>query len=327
MIRAGWVGASAWFPVFALGIAFSARAASPSDPLSWLERTVQAARSASYAGTFVHTNGDRTSTTRVAHLQVGGEEHERIEPLDGPPHEIVRRNDEMFCYFPDAKTLRLDRRITARFFPAILRASAEAIAANYEVKLGAIERVLGYDCQWIRLEPKDALRFAQRLCAELSTGLVLRAKTFNEQHQVIEQYTFTDLKLGSLVTRNDVRSAFETRTRQWHRDAQPRDEAKSVDTGWAIANLPAGFLKITELRRTLPGRSQPVSQIVLSDGLASVSVFVEPNAAPARTSEASTEDGTTSFFVRPMGENLVTVLGEVPVATAQQVGRSVARRP
>jgi sigma-E factor negative regulatory protein RseB len=100
-----------------------------------------------------------------------------------------------------------------------------------------------------------------------------------------------------------------------------------VDTGWTVGNPPAGFQKVTEIKRTLPGRSQPVSQIVLSDGLATVSIFVEPNGPQARTAESASEDGTTTFFTRPMGENLVTVLGEVPLATAQQVGRSVTRRP
>ena len=321
------MGGPRWIPAIALGVACSAQAGPGSDPVSWLQRAAQAARVTSYAGTFVHTNGDRTSTVRVTHVSVGGEEHERIEPLDGPPHEIVRRNDDMFCYFPDSKTVRLDRRITARFFPAILRSPTESVVASYDVKLGKSESVLGFDCQWIKLEPKDSMRYAQRLCAETNTGLVLRAKTLNERRQVIEQYTFTDLKLGPQVAKADVRSSFEARTKQWHTDKQPREEAKSVETGWAVTNAPAGFLKITELKRTMPGRTQPVSQIVLSDGLVSLSVFVEPNAPPARTSEASTEDGTTTFFVRPMGENLVTVLGEVPLATAQQVGRSVARRP
>ena len=311
----------------ALGFACSAQASPGNDPLAWLQRAAQSARESNYAGTFVHSNGDRTSTVRIGHLNVGGEEHERMEALDGPPHEIVRRNDEMFCYFPDAKTVRLDRRITARFFPSILRSTPEAIAASYHVKLGGIERVLGYECQWIRLDPKDSWRYAQRLCSELSTGLVIRAKTLNEQRQVIEQYTFTDLRLGSQVTRADVRSSFEARVKQWRQDKQPRDESRSVETGWAVTNPPAGFHKLTELKRKLPGRAEPVSQIVLSDGLASLSVFVEPNAAPPRTAEASSEDGTTTFFVRPMGEHLVTVLGEVPLATAQQVGRSVSRRP
>jgi len=325
MIRPAASRARRLVPALAVGIACSAQAA-PNEALTWLERAIQSARTASYAGTFVHTNGDRISTVRITHLNTGGDETERVEPLDGPTHEIVRRNEEMFCYFPDAKTVRLDRRITARFFPSILRGSSETIAQSYDVKLGKSERVLGYDCQWIRLEPKDALRYSQRFCAEFNTGLVIRARTLDEHRHVIEQYTFTDLKLGPHVARSDVRSIFEARVKRWTTDAQPRDEAKSVDTGWIVTDAPRGFQKVTEIKRTMPGRSQPVSQLVYTDGVASVSVFVEPNTAPVRTTEAATEEGTTTFFVRPMGDQVVTVLGEVPLPTAQQIGRSVARR-
>lgn len=320
------LGARRLLPALVLGLACSAQAA-PGDPLVWLQRAAQSARQASYEGTYVHTNGDRTSTVRVTHLNHAGEEHERIEPLDGAnPLEIVRRNDEMFCRFPDAKTVRLDPRITNRFFPAILASPAETIASSYDVKLGKTESVLGFECQWIRLDPKDGMRFAQRLCAEMKSGLILRAKVLNEQRQVIEQYTFTDLKLGSQVHRSDLKQVFRARSRQWIADGQPRDEATSADSGWVITRAPPGFQKVAELKRTLPGRTQPVSQIVLTDGVASLSVFVEPNSAPARTGEAFSEDGTTTFFVRPMGELIVTVLGEVPIAAAQQVARSVARR-
>jgi sigma-E factor negative regulatory protein RseB len=295
--------------------------------MAWLQRAAQAARQASYEGVYVHTNGDRISTVRVTHITGAGEEHERIEPLDGPDTlEIVRRNDEMYCRFPDAKTVRLDPRITNRFFPGILAAPAETIAASYDVKLGKTERVLGYECQWIRLDPKDGLRFPQRVCSEMNSGLVLRAKVLNGERQVIEQYSFTDLKLGPQVGRTDLKSIFRARNRQWLSDGSPRDEASNAETGWAVTRAPAGFNKVAELKRTLPGRSQPVSQIVLTDGLATLSVFVEPNPSPPRTAEASSEDGTTTFFVRPMGDQLVTVLGEVPLATAQQVARSVSRR-
>ena len=326
MISAQVPGLRRMLPAIAAGLAWSVQAAPP-DPLSLLQRAAQASRQVNYEGTYVHTNGERTSTVRVSHVNAGGEEHERIQPLDGAAIEIVRRNDEMFCRFPDAKTVRLDPRITARFFPGILGATAESIAASYEVKLGNTERVLGYECQWIRLEPRDALRYSQRICSEIGTGLILRARTLNEQKVVIEHYSFTDLKLGQQVANHDLKSIFRARNRQWFSDGQQRDEVASADTGWTVASLPAGFRKVTELKRTLPGRAQPVSQLVLTDGLASVSVFVEPNVTPGRVAESSSEDGTTTFYVRPMGENLVTVLGEVPLATAQQVGRSVARRP
>jgi len=326
MTSPGTHGLRRVFPALAVGLACAAQAA-PSDPLAWLQRASQAARQASYEGTYVHTNGDRTSTIRITHVNSGAEEHERVEPLDAATHEIVRRNDEMFCRFPDAKTVRLDPRITARFFPAIVAQPAETIAASYDVKLGKTERVLGFECQWIRLEPRDALRYAQRLCSEVGTGLILRSKTMNEQGQVIEQYTFTDLKLGAQVARTDLKSIFRARNRQWLTDGQPRDEVASAQTGWALSKPPSGFHKVTELKRTLPGRAQPVSQLVFSDGLATLSVFVEPNTAPARSAEASSEDGTTTFYVRPLGDHLVTVLGEVPLATAREVARSVARRP
>jgi sigma-E factor negative regulatory protein RseB len=318
-------------PALALGVACSAQAATGSDPAALLQRASQAARNASYAGTFVHTNGDRTSTVRITHTTVNGEEHERVEALDGPSYEIVRRNDDMLCYYPDAKTVRLDRRITAKFFPAIGSVPQVAISGSYDVKLGKTERVLGFDCQWIHLDPRDALRYSQRLCSEMATGLILRAKTLDREHRVIEQYTFTDLKLGPQAARGDIKSIFEARVKTWTTDAQPREEAKGADTGWTVANPPAGFQKVAELRRTMPGKPQPVSQLIFSDGIVTLSVFVEPNGAaggtPPRTAEASNEDGTTTFFTRPMGENVVTVLGEVPLATAQQVARSVSRRP
>ncbi len=317
-----------WLPALAFGVACGVQAAPPAaDPLAWLNRAVQASRNASYAGTYVHTNGDRTSTVRVTHVMVGGEEHERIEPLDGPPHEIVRRNDEMFCYFPDAKTVRLDRRINAQFFPSILRGAPESLAASYAMSLGKTERVLGYDCQWINLEPKDAMRYAQRLCAEVGTGLVVRAKSLNSLQQVIEQYTFTELRLGNQVARSDAKSIFQARVKRWTTDAQPRDEARTVDTGWMVEKLPRGFRKVIEIKRSFPGRAVPVSQLIFTDGIASLSVFIEPMGTPARTAEASSEEGTTTFYARPMGDQLVTVLGEVPLAAARQVGQSVARRP
>ncbi len=319
--------ARAWLPALALGFTAGAVAGPHQEPLAWLQRAANAARTASYSGTFVHTSGERTSTVRIAHAIIDGVEHERIEPLEGPEREIVRRGEEMVCYFPDSKTMRLDRRVSARYFPSIFRGTPEAIAENYTLKLGNVERILGMDCQWIRLDPKDKLRFAQRLCAEVSTGLLLRARTLNDRKQVIEQYTFTDLRLGPQMARSDVKPVFQSRVKQWITDAQPRDEAKGADTGWEVTKPPAGYRKIGELRRTLPGRQRPVSQIVLSDGLASISVFVEAAGLPSRPAEAAAEQGTTSFFVRPAGDHVVTVLGEVPIEAAQQVGRSVSKRP
>ena len=310
-------------PALALGFACNAHSAAPNDAMVWLSRAAAAAREATYEGVYVHVNGDRISTVRIAHVNQALEEHERIEPLDGAGVEIVRRNEERYCRFPD-KTVKLDPRVTNRFFPGILAGSAETIATSYEVTLGPTERVLGYECQWIKLDPRDELRFAQRVCAESATGLIVRAKVLNSQRHAIEQYTFTELKIGA--ARSDLRSIFKARSRQWVSDGQARDETSSAETGWMPAKVPFGFQKVAEMKRTLPGRPAAVAQIVLSDGVASLSVFVEP-APTARRVETASQEGTTAFYSRPEGDQVVSVLGEVPLATAQLVARSVTRRP
>jgi sigma-E factor negative regulatory protein RseB len=313
-------------PWLAIGLAAPALAAPGEDPVAWLQKATVSARETTYAGTVMHVIGDRAMTSRVTHLFTGGAEHEKIESLDGPRREIVRHNDEMQCFYPDAKTVRMDRRVSARFFPSLLNGSPQALAEHYKLSLGAVDRVLGKECQWIHLDPRDALRFAQRLCAELSTGLLLRAQTLGARQQVVEQFTFTDLRLGSQVPRGELKSTFYAQSKDWRRDNQPLEEAKSVSTGWVVASPPPGFRLMAELQRRMPSKPQPVSQLVFSDGIATMSVFVEPLNNPRRATEAVNEDGALSVFVRPLGEHLVTVLGEVPGPAVQQAGRSVAKQ-
>ncbi len=320
---------AAVLPALALVAAMPARAADPEpgvDPLTWLQRAAAAARETTYAGTIVHMQGARTSTSRITHVNISGSEHERIESLDGPRREIVRRDDQLQCYFPDAKTVRYDRRVSGRFFPSLVAGPVDALPSSYRLSLGQVERMGGQECQWVLLEPKDALRYAQRLCAELGTGLLLRAQTLGAKGQVLEQYAFADLRVGRDVSRGEVKSTFVAQSKSWRRDVQaPPVPARPGSAGWTVGAPPPGFRLVGEMLRTLPHRPAPVTQFVLSDGIAAMSVFVEAATGPKRTAEAVNRDGALSVFVRPVGDHVVTVLGEVPPAAAQQAGRSVAK--
>lgn len=318
---------AAVLPALALLAGLPAASAPVDEALAWLEKVSNSARQTTYAGTVLHVAGDRASASRITHLFIGGVEHERIEWLDGPRREIVRRNDELQCFYPDEKTIRMDKRVSARFFPSLLTGAPATIAESYRLRLGKVERVAGQECQWIHLEPRDMLRYAQRLCAELASGLLLRARTLGPKGEVLEQYTFTDLRLGPLVSRSELKSVFHAQSKDWRRDSQPLDDARPVNTGWAVDKLPSGFSLVGEMFKKFPNRPHPVSQLVYTDGLATMSVFVEPMPTPPRAAESLDGEGDLSIFARPMGDSLVTVIGEVPPAAAQQVGRSVSRRP
>ena len=298
----------------------------PSEGTEWIDRIAKSARELPYTGVFIQQTADGMSTSRITHLvDRHGVELEKLEMLDGPQTEIIRRNEEMFCYHPEAKTVRIDRRISGRFFPSLISSNSKSITENYTVSLGNIERVAGVDCQWVILQPKDAMRYMQKLCAELSTGLLLRARLYNDRNQVLEQFMFTQLDLSRSVARISLRSQFE-QLPGWQMTESTKPNG-SIETGWRVANLPAGFKKVAEMIRTLVGRPAPVSQLVFSDGLSHVSVFVEPMMGNTQTSGARmTDDSPIAFAMRPVADHQITVMGEVPVAAVQAIADSVMQK-
>lgn len=295
--------------------------------LEWLDRISRSARELPYSGVFVHQTAEGASTSRISHLvDRFGVEHEKLELLDGPLTEIIRRNDEMICYRPDSRTASVDRRATGRFFPSLISGSAKSIADNYRVKLGNIERIAGFECQWVILEPKDALRYMHKLCADVGTGLLLRAKLFNDRKQMVEQFMFTQLDVSRALARQSLKSRYEQAQAGWQTQYAVKS-AKDTDTGWQAVNLPAGFKKIMEMTRNLAGRPAPVSHLVYSDGVLNVSVFVESvQTAPNSITSVVAEDGPTSFALRAVADHQVTVIGEVPLATVQTIAGGVSRR-
>lgn len=299
----------------------------PLDGREWLDRIAKSARELPYTGVFIQQTADGVSTSRITHMvDRQGVELEKLEMLDGPQTEIIRRNDEMFCYHPDAKTVRVDRRISGRFFPSLISGDPKAITENYRVTLGSVERVAGFDCQWVIIEPKDAMRYMQKLCAELGTGLLLRARLYNDRNQMLEQFMFTQLDLSRSLAKHSLRSRFE-QLPGWQTTDSAKPAKTTSDTGWKVAHLPVGFKKVAEMIRTLVGRPAPVSQLVFSDGLSHVSVFVEPMRGDPQTSGARmTDDSPIAFAMRPVADHQVTVMGEVPVAAVQAIADSVMQK-
>jgi sigma-E factor negative regulatory protein RseB len=236
----------------------------------------------------------------------------------------------MYCFQPDSKTVRLDRRMTGKFFPSLVSGAPDVILANYKLRLGKVERIGGHDCQWVILEPRDALRFLQKLCAEVQTGLLMRAKTLNERGQIVEQFSFTQLLMGKAALReagvSQLKSRVAQKTPGWQTDDASRRSVMPGETGWSVASPPTGFRLITELKRIMPGKSEPVSHLVFSDGLAAISVFIEPLGAKASGVSRAAEEGMVSYAMRSVANHQVTVLGEVPVATAQNLANGVAPR-
>lgn len=322
-------------------LAFSAKAENAESPsekreaLAWLRKIQSAAQKLNYSGTFVYQQANQMRTSRVTHVLDGKNEIEKLEILDGKPREYIRNNEEVICYVPEAKTLLVEKRITHDIFPAILAANPTDLTEFYDVKKDASGRVAGRECQAIVLEPKDNLRFGYRLWADKSTGLLLRAQTLNEKRDVVEQIAFTEISIGN-IDRNRAKTSFPN-TNSWHVENATMSQVSL--SGWTVKSLPLGFRKIREVKRLVsdasaaantastslhpaaPPNQREVAQMVFSDGLAAISVFIEPG-SQSRT-EGSMQQGAMNIMGKRYGDFWLTIVGEVPSAAIRQVANSI----
>ena len=318
------------WPVIFLGLSAVNLAAAENgdsqDGLTWLKKLAGASNQVNYLGTFVYQRRGLSETSRIVHyVNPAGGVFEKLETLDGSAREVIRTNDQVTCYLPTTKTVLIEQR-DARLLPAILPENLAGIMESYTVKTGPRDRVAGHECQIVMLEPKDSLRYGRQFCVEVRSGLPLRVRTVGGKNEAVELFTFTQLKIGGSFSRDKVKSKYSAKSRHWRVDRTALNVSEqAADTGWVVNNQPPGFKKLMEVRRSIAGRAGSVAQIVFSDGLAAISVFIEsmPKARPA---QVLTHQGAVNIYTRSFADHMVTVLGEAPAATVMQIAESLELR-
>jgi len=297
-----------------------------------LRKMGSAARSLNYSGVYLYQHGPTMEAFRVLHLFDAGGEQERREALDGVAREFVRNNDQIVCYVPDHKPFALDRKVANKFFPGLIPDQASDVLANYSFKRGEMERVAGYDCQSIMLDPRDKLRHPHRLCVEPNSGLMLKSVTFSpEEHEVVEQFSFSEIEIGGQIDKRLLKPTLASKAATTD-SAQSNHAAPAVPAlaqgattapvpttlpppPFVAVNLPSGFRMVKEMQTMMPGRNGPVQQYLYSDGLASVSVFLE--LASSNPISLPLKQGRFSFYSRQVDGWRITAVGEVPPRTVQ----------
>ena len=310
-----------------LWISTPAAAADPlwQNELNWLKTMMFAAHQTDYSGIFVYQYGSHVETSHITHIVDRDGEHERLEGLDGARREIIRSNGQVWCYLGDSK-VRVEERQSGRRFPAVLPEQLSLLNENYLIRHMEEGRIAGFHAHAILFKPRDALRYGHRMWAHSDSGLLLKEEVLDENGSVIEQSTFIQLTIGgkfdrSWIEANKPDAAMPSRDAQ--RDSLPRAEAEINASGWQVDMLPPGFKKITEVLRPLRGKRMPALQMVFSDGMASISVFIETIYGELGNHLGLSSQGAMQVYSKVSGEHLLTVVGEVPPRTVKQVADSV----
>jgi sigma-E factor negative regulatory protein RseB len=306
-------------------LALVASSASASDALAWLTRASQAARQLNYVGTIIYQIGPRVESSRITHMNDDGREFAKVVNLDGPAREVVRTQGEVRCYYPDAKLVRVEPGTFRNVFPSLSAEQQQSLARYYDFRVVGDDRVGGRPVQVVVFEPKDGLRYGHRFWSDGATGLLLKARVLNERGEAVEQFAFSDLTMNARLDHAMVEPSWPVVPRDWQVLENVSGDVVPEDTGWIVARVPPGFEKIMEGWRKLRGRRERVAHIVFSDGLVSVSVFVEPLVAASAPAGFLQKGGLNVYSVK-QDDHLITVMGETPGATVRQIAHSITHR-
>lgn len=291
------------------------------DPWLALQKTAYAARELNYQGVFVYQNGNQIRSVQITHMNNAGRELTRNVVLDGQPREVFSEGSDIVIFNAQNNKVVIEKRRGQNLFPAMLPTNLEALKSSYTSRFGAVERIAGRDAQVIDLVPNDSFRYSYRVWSDIEFGLLLKMTLLDSQSRAIEQIGFTQL---SMLNTHDL-DWFQPKI-DLSKQYVMEDETKvnHVTNNWVVANLPPGYRKIDHIEHVVPGKPGVVNQVIFSDGIASVSVFIEPIIKGMRAKTGQKIVGSTNICAHVTDGYQVIVVGEVPAQTVQQIARAIS---
>ena len=305
------------------------------DPRDWLQKMNHALATRNYDGTFFHFSDGRVETMRIVHRVRAGQVTERLQSLDRSGREFVRNNDELTCYLPDQHTVLVEPRQDRGPFLGSLPKFGADVNQFYLIASLPSARVLGRAARVISVTPKDQFRFGYRLWLDEGTAMPLKTQLCDSRGHVIEQILFARLDMPENIADSDLAPTVRTEGMRWVRQGPARDNSAAALSAFRASELPPGFHLTVEGAQTIGGAAVPASHLVYSDGLATVSVFVEAQQDPAPADGSAQPKssnppmrglarvGSGFAFSTVVEGHQVTAIGEVPAQTVEFIAQSV----
>lgn len=314
----------AWASVYCALLAIVSIDASAQDARWWLDRMNRAVVELNYEGTFVHVLGSNTEVMHIIHRNHGGRIGERLVSLDGAGREIIREQNAVRVILPERRLVLLEtRKDSSPLVSALPNYSAE-LEPHYEFTLHDTARVAKRPVQIVGIKPKDEYRYGYTLWLDRETAMPLKSVLRDERGDVIEQILFTQIQMVDFIPASALHPAIDTEGFTFLRAPEEPESAEFTPPEFRAAMLPRGFQLSAATQSGIAGSDYPVAHLVYSDGLATVSVFIEDPKTSAEVAEGFSRVGSTNAYSLTLNGRKVTAVGEVPRQTVRSIAMSLS---
>jgi sigma-E factor negative regulatory protein RseB len=307
----------------ALGLAALAVVANASaqEARAWLDKMNRAVEDLNYRGTFVHVIEGTAESLHIIHRNAEGKSGERIVSADGVGREIIRQEGAVQCILPDRRVVLLEERKDLSPLVSALPSYSNEIESHYELALRSSARVANRSAQVIEIKPRDEYRYGYMLWLDEETAMPLRSDLIDDKGAVVEQILFTDIEFVDSIPADALAATIDTTGFEMLRP--PESATLTRDIPWRAAAVPGGFKLSVATQSPIAGSETPVEHLVYSDGLATVSVFIEDPNTKAEVNDGFSTMGSTNAFSLTLRGRKVTAMGEVPRQTVRTIASSL----
>jgi sigma-E factor negative regulatory protein RseB len=301
--------------------------AAPKNAFQWLDNMSTALQTLGYDGTFVYLHDGKLEAMRIVHQANAGIEKERLMSLTGSAREVLRDDKVVTCIMPDNKSVMVGQSRPRQPFPNVPE-DLGSLSPHYQLQDAGEDRIAGLMARVIAISPRDNYRYGYRFWIDTSNYMLLKFELNNVDGTAIEQVMFTNLSVGGRISSADLEPSLTGEGYNWFRqeDGSAEQAVNPVQTGWTVTQLPAGFRLTNSQRRQVRQGGDHAEHMVFTDGLATVSVYVEKMLAHDAAFTGLSSMGAMNAYGTVLDDHQVTVVGEVPALTVQSMARSVARR-
>lgn len=299
----------------------------PPEAKQVLIKMTQAMEALNYQGTVAFLKNGKLEPMKYFHAVDKGVEQERLLSLNSPLREIIRDADRVSCLFKATQQLVVDQRPFERSFLIDIPANLDALDGIYNIVVVGEENIAMLPAFVIAIYPKDNFRYARKIWVEKQHFLPLKVVVYDLANEVLEQLVFTELQVKDALPLVDAKflDAVNPAPPVHQLQIQKSDQANFV-----LNALPPGFREIFFTRKPMHNSDQQVDHLLMSDGFASVSIYMEnKNAAmqPELYAQGGVQSiGTVNFISRTLGDFEITVMGEVPADTVKLIADGIKLR-
>lgn len=291
--------------------------------MEWIQSMSEAMRNLSYRGNFVYMHDNQLESMSIAHTRSQSGEKERLLSLNGEAREVIRDDKNLTCIWPASRKVVVDFSRKNNFSPIFIPDDIENIGQFYNFELVGGDRIADQSTVVVQISPKDQFRYGLKFWINRENHLMMKSILVDDNNRAVEQVMFTSLELvtdPADIVFNPVPAIDENFTLVRFHSGENSGQINS-ESPWQTDNIPAGFHQKSILKRHDVSSNHYVYQMVYSDGLASLSIFIEKQSPQLKLGKMSM--GAVNAYIRSMGDYMVTAIGEVPEVTVKSMAEAV----